>query len=69
MDSDDEMSGLSSQDDFREDLDSDDGSLGEGMQPILGKGGIKLMIVLRIRVRRRGRARCRLFARQGNSQT
>ena len=31
MDSDDEMSGLSSQDDFNEDLDSDDGSLGEGM--------------------------------------
>ena len=30
MDSEDEMSGLSSQDDFREDLDSDDGSLGEG---------------------------------------
>ena len=31
MDSDDEMSGLSSQDDFRGDLDSDDGSLGEGI--------------------------------------
>lgn len=29
MDSDDEMSGLSSQDDFRGDLDSDGGSLGE----------------------------------------
>ena len=30
MDSEDEMSGLSSQDDFGEELDSDDGSLGEG---------------------------------------
>ena len=63
MDSDDEMSGLSSQDDFGEDLDSDDGSLGEGMHSIPGKGGTKLMIVIRLRVRRRRRARCRLFAR------
>lgn len=31
MDSEDELSGLSSQDGFGEDMDSDDGSLGEGM--------------------------------------
>ena len=30
MDSDDDMSGLSSQDGFNEDLDSDDGSLDDG---------------------------------------